>query len=937
MELERFRRVFSLSPLGCAFHRVVFDDQGKPEMFECVEVNPAFAKMFAVSNEKWVGKRWKKNFCSGLDDETDWFQQCVGVALHGEERELQFASDPLKGLFHVEAFPLGERTFLTRVSDISGETVLAQASQKLLNGSLESIGYQFVADQARVLSGAHFALFNLYDPGEAVGKTVAVSAQREVLHRALSQFGFSFVGMKWPFNTVLAQRYGTSSHPTQFPLRDLALGSIPSEKLQLLLSNFDVESVFLCDISCENRILGNFTFLLAKGATLKNATYLEVFAQQVGLLLSREITEERLHESEERWQFALEGSGQGVWDWDIPRESVYFSTRWKQMLGFSGGEISRSFAEWEKRVHPQDAEEFHARMDRHLSGETATFESEHRLQSKNGVFRWFLSKGKAVERDENGKALRVIGTITDITDRKNAERVLRESEEEFRTLAEDMPVFVCKFLPDGTLSYVNAILAKLTPYSAEQLVGMNFYAFLQPEDLPGVRKNLAKISPQNPIAPNVQRLVLPSGEECWQKWINRGFFDSRGKLLYFQSTGQDITQEKKMQQELRQEKENAEAANQAKTQFLMNMSHELRTPLNGLMGFASLLQRTPLSLVQEQYLEYVLASSSALKKVIGDILDFSKIEAGKLELVRESTDLREICERVIQIINLEALDKGVHLALNFDDAIRDRVISHPLRLEQVLLNLVGNGVKFTHNGEVVLRVKLCKMGEAGKTGLIRFQVQDTGIGISPEQTQRIFQAFEQGDSSITRSFGGTGLGLTISMGLLKLMGSSLELQSVPGKGSTFSFQLELPWDRSAIPEKNGTLHFLYLENSPFERKLFTLLVRRSFPQVHVLEAEDPEQARKLVREYAPELVFIPVEEPQVEKHRDFQQLLRPGKESATPMGIVGIIPRGTRPKFNRKVRRSMGVDEVLERPLEVREVEEVIRGWFGTTGKQAGE
>lgn len=415
---------------------------------------------------------------------------------------------------------------------------------------------------------------------------------------------------------------------------------------------------------------------------------------------------------------------------------------------------------------------------------------ELQLVTVKGNELWIRTIGKAEVVD--GVCKRIYGAFQDITLRKQSEVDILNSEAKFRSLYDSTSDAVILFDRTGYLDCNGAALRLFGFDSVDQLVQMSF------GDLSGLNDagRDVEVSNGNRHVEEVYQKGTHSFEWTYRRAGEQETFIAEVLLNLIkindaeiiQAVIRDITIRKRAELELLEAREHAEEASKLKSEFLANMSHEIRTPLNGVVGFTDLLMKTNLDETQQQYMSMVFQSANSLMDIINDILDFSKIEAGKLELTLERTDLLEVCGQVADMVTYQAQQKHLEMLLNIPADIPRFVWTDSVRLRQILVNLLSNAVKFTSRGEIELRIELLERKDP-LTNTFRFSVRDTGIGIGPQNQRRIFEAFSQEDSSTTKRFGGTGLGLTISNSLLGLMNSRLELTSVPDAGSTFFFDV----------------------------------------------------------------------------------------------------------------------------------------------------
>jgi PAS domain S-box-containing protein len=416
-----------------------------------------------------------------------------------------------------------------------------------------------------------------------------------------------------------------------------------------------------------------------------------------------------------------------------------------------------------------------------------------------------ICESTKVARGPDGAIQYYDGVVEDITERKQIEEALQRSETRFRDLVENTSDLIWEADAHGRCVYCSPGIVEILGLEREQLLGKSPLDFTTPEEWP-VRQTLYQnfLAHPRPFRGLELAKIHRDGSARVLESSGVPIFDAAGRCTGYRGITRDITARKRAEEELRAAMTSAEAAGQAKSEFLATISHEIRTPMNGIIGMNELLLGTSLSSEQRSYGEALQVSSEALLAILNDVLDFSRIEAGKLELESIPCDLLACLEEVEDLLAVNAHTRHLELALLFGQNVPHRVIADPGRIRQVLLNLVGNAIKFTERGSVWVEVSCAQQSAAHAT--IRMTVFDTGIGIPPDKLPLVFSRFTQADSSTTRRYGGTGLGLAIVKKLVDQMNGTIQVASQPGEGSAFAVTLSLPLDPAPEPEPVPPAH-----------------------------------------------------------------------------------------------------------------------------------
>ncbi|GBF41131.1 two component response regulator sensor histidine kinase/response regulator subunits [Leptospira ellinghausenii] len=570
------------------------------------------------------------------------------------------------------------------------------------------------------------------------------------------------------------------------------------------------------------------------------------------------------------------------------------------------------------------------------------YDLELEMVTAKGNQTWVRTIGRA--EYEDNRVVKIYGIIQDINERKKWEMALASQAAILWSFVEHAPAAVAML--DQEMRYVALSQRWIDdykiPFSKEEIIGKCHY-----EIFPNIGeewKNIHSRGLKGEILKRDEDIWRPPGWEKDQviQWEIRPWSLLSGGIGGILMFTRDITESYETKLELKHAKELAENAYNAKSEFLANMSHEIRTPLNGIIGYSDLLAETLVDTSFNEYAQIVKQSAHTLLNIVNDILDFSKAEAGKLQLAEEANDLKKLVLEAIKIMDIQAIIKGLDIRLFIDENIPQTLMFDSNRLRQVLLNLIGNAIKFTEKGFIECRLVHLDTSEENEVK-IRISVKDTGIGIAKENQKKIFDSFTQEDFSTTRKFGGTGLGLAICRQLLSLMKSNLKLKSEVGEGSEFYF--EIPF---RIPEhdpilqtesivttieskgfsdsntKERTIKILVVEDNAVNMGLMKNFIKRIIDDAVILEAENGEEAINVFQKESPNLILMDIQMP-IKNGYDATIEIRKmhkGKEIPIIAVTAGIIAGEKEKCFE------VGMNDYLSKPIHKENLKQMLFKWL---------
>lgn len=662
---------------------------------------------------------------------------------------------------------------------------------------------------------------------------------------------------------------------------------------------------------------------------------------------SRKKAEIGLRQSEQRLRLAMDAANAGTWEWYLESNENFWSDEIWKLYGLQENKVAPSFDAWKNCVHPNDLERVQAVLDDAVAKQ-AEFEMDWQVRMPASESpRWLLSRGQPI-RDANGKLTHYIGIVVDISARKRAEIKLEQHRNELEQLVEyrtaelsslynQAPCGYHSLDRDGMFITVNDTELSWIGYTREEMIGrMHAVDILAPHSKDLFDINFPILMKTGELAGLECDFVRKDGSLMPILLHARAIFDINGQFSHTLSTIIDNTGRKQAEKAWITAREAAESANRAKSVFLANMSHEIRTPLSAIIGLSHLMKRGSIDPEHANFLAKIDSSAHHLLAVINDILDLSKIEADKFVLEETDFNVLDTTQNVVSMLQEQTAKKSVSLTVE-GDQFPSLLRGDPTRFTQALLNLVGNAVKFTDHGAIVIRIRQQPIND--NQVLVRAEVEDSGIGISPDDMRRLFTPFEQVDGSHTRRYSGTGLGLAITRRLAELMGGKAGVESIPGKGSTFWFTARLKIateqtltsqdsqtcepDTDILKNKFAGLQILVVEDEPINQLIATTFLEDIGMVVKV--ANNGREAVNLVAVEPFALILMDMQMPEM----DGIEATRKIRELATQWHTLPIVAMTANAFMEDRAQcLEAGMDDFITKPIDPEKFYTLLLYWL---------
>ncbi len=641
--------------------------------------------------------------------------------------------------------------------------------------------------------------------------------------------------------------------------------------------------------------------------------------------------EEKLKEYESRFRRAFEKIGDNVWEYDFIAGKTYFSNTNSHLLGYGLDEFESNVNLWWDRTYADDRIMLEQNEEKYKRGEIDHHILEYRIVHRDGTIRWVMDRGMVIELDKEGKPSKIIGTHTDITERKLAEQLLQREEQKYRSIIANMNLGLLEVDTEENVIFTNQSFCDMSGYDYEELIGQKASHIYKKEEKIELIESKNEARKRGSLEAYEIAVKNKRGQLRW--WLISGAprFSDAGDLVGSIGIHLDITDQKQLEIDLIEARELAEESTRSKEIFLANMSHEIRTPMNAILGMANQLTKTTLDSKQLFYLDTINSASENLLVIINDILDLSKIEAGKLNLERIGFEPKAVVSRAIQVLTHRAEEKGLSITNSHcDDRLSPILIGDPYRLNQILLNLLSNAIKFSNEGSIDISCTVIIDSAAMQT--IQVKVNDTGIGMEELFVKNLFEKFSQEDVSVTRQYGGTGLGMSICKDLIELMGGKINVESKKGIGTTVSFEVnftkgtskDLPFKESVIINNEILINkrILVVDDNNMNRLVAKTILNNY--GATITEAANGKEAIDILQQNNTDLVLMDIQMP-VMGGMEATRIIRRNISKLLP--VIALTANAIKGDNDKCIEG--GMNAYLSKPFREQDLLQVVSFWLG--------
>lgn len=852
---RQYRDLFDNMTNGFALHEMIYNDAGDPVDYRFLKINHAFEVLTGFDADKMIGHTAKE-----LLPETEqfWIQNFHTVVTSGQSIRVEHFSKEFNKYYEVVAYKAGPNQFAALASDVTEARFIREAAERQAN-ELQSVfdttgAGLLITNNRGLIINANIALRNLfgYPQAELINKSYLDLVPEEMRQTA-------------------------------------------TKRLERLQSGESIVASEALGRTKEGQIL---TLLINMHPFKNSQTNASQFVISIIDITDHKKAERKAAELSERLSMATHAAGLGVWDWDLTEKRIVWDDRMYELYGSDRTEFNTPYDTWYARIHPDDLKRTRKEMLAAVKSDVIchiTFRIIHPDKSIH-----YLHASAEMHRDAAGRPFRFVGINRDITDLKVAEneRIANEQRYRFLSDASHESVILCR---NGIIIQANQHFLDLAGRTQQELHdGISLDAILDP----------TLLQTDQTVTINLQPIKTRQTQSIVAEvsLMHREYQNGKVDVLVIR----DVSAQKETEEMLILAKMRAEAANRAKSEFLTTMSHELRTPMNGIIGMTQLIGDSELNEEQREYLDIVIDSSRALLEIINDLLDLARIESGRITLQNHPVDLYETALQVVERLRPQALNKKIDITFSYDPNLPRAFTGDEVRLRQILLNLMGNAVKFTESGHVQLAIQTEAISK--EDVLVRIKVTDTGIGIPEGYLDFIFEKFTQVDQSDTRRHDGTGLGLNITKRLVELMEGDLTCESTIDQGSCFTvvILLQLPVDQSndtyCANKKLPPLNILLADNNLTNRLAAEhLLNKMGCSTVHVCNGKD---ALPLAMDKEFDLILVDINMPEIDGFEATRRLRAAGVE--TPIIALSAHAMDT----DRATCIAAGMNDYFARPID---------------------